>query len=393
MGFGLFTRAYDLVLQVAAADPDHKEARRILGYAWDTATKQWVTQWEVDMRKTHVLTEEGWIKKEHKAKWEKGLREYQTKWVTKEEEERIRRRNSYNMFSAGSQHFHVESNLGRKQAFEFALELEDFYREFFRFYLGYYDQAEGAKLFFAPPKTKKKHRVLIFPSREAYLTYVKAEKGNNELLVRSAGVYVPGDSCAYLYRSDSLEETYSTLYHEITHQLFEETKAYNRSGSGKMWVVEGLATYMESWLKDHGKWKPGANVSIPELQGIASFLKGEQGASWSIRDYIGLEHKDFHEEKSRGFHYAMGCALSHFLLHGEGEGYREGFVRFVKAFYEGKADGDELFNFIDVENAPGAAEKNTVLTKELREHMANLGRKPENGPGGGAADATDTESK
>jgi len=370
MKFGLFTRAYDLINQVVAADPDHKRARDVLGYAWDSSSKSWITKWEAEMRKKHFLTEEGWVKKEDKAKWDKGLREYQSKWVTKEEEERIRKRNNYNPFSVETEHFRVETNLGRQQAFLFALDLEDFYREFFRFYLGYYDQTEGEKLFFAPAKLKKKHKVMVFPSREDYLTFVKSEKGNHELLVRSAGFFSSQDARSFFYWSDDRESTFNTLYHEVTHQLLAETKEWGSPSSGRMWVVEGIATYMETWLKDHGKWYPGAKVQIPEMQGIMGFLK--QDPEWTIGQYISIEHEAFHKEPARGFNYAMGAALCHFFLHGQDEIYREPFIRFLKAFYEGKTSGDGVLGFLDVEGAESDTAKVEVLTKQLREHMAKL---------------------
>lgn len=165
MKAGLFTRAYDLVQQVVEADPDHKKARDILSYAWDRETKSWISKWEASMKKTSVLTEEGWVAKKDKKKWDSGLRPYLGKWIPAEEEKKVRLRNNYNPFSAETEHFEVKTNLGRKQAFEFAQLLEDYYGAFFRFYIGYYDQERGAQLLFNQAKRKEKHQVKVFPSQ------------------------------------------------------------------------------------------------------------------------------------------------------------------------------------------------------------------------------------
>ena len=372
MKVGLFTRAYDLVQAVIEADPDHKRARDILSYAWDPASKTWVTKWELEQRKKSVLTPEGWVKKENKKKFDQGLREYQGKWVTKEEEQRIRTRNNYNPYSVETEHFEVQTNLGREKALEFANLLEDFYAQFFRFYIGFYDQVAGAKLLFNQAKMKSKHKVFVFPSRDDYLIFVKAEKGNDKLARESGGVYMPSDRKSYFYWIEGGEEhALSTLYHEVTHQLFAETKEGRGQSQGNNWVVEGIATYMETWKKIDGKWRPGARTDDPELQAAKSIVTG-----FDLASFIRIDYHEFHD-KGRGANYALAGALSHFLIHYQDGIYKEDYVRFISAYYGGKVHEKSLGEYIEVEGVSTPDARIVEIEKQFKEYMAKLGESAE----------------
>jgi hypothetical protein len=208
---------------------------------------------------------------------------------------------------------------------------------------------------------------MLFPSRVEYLTFVKQEKGNNELARRSGGFYSPGDrECWFFW--DGLERTLDVLYHEVAHQLFEETRTGVNRNSGQVWPVEGIATYMETWEKVDGKWKPGHRVT-GNLKMAKDFLAG--GTAFSLRAYLATEEQEFHKEPQRGRNYALGGALCHFFLHGQDEIYRESFVAFLRDYYSGTARGDSLFEYIEVEGASGPA-KLPAIEKQFREHMASL---------------------
>ena len=69
-------------------------------------------------------------------------------------------------------------------------------------------------------------------------------------------------------------ENYEIFYHEVTHQLFAESKENNRGGSsGNSWIVEGIASYIETWVKKNGQWIPGGDTKIGMLDYAKKFLK------------------------------------------------------------------------------------------------------------------------
>ena len=173
MKVGLFTRSFDMISHVLEISPDDSKARKILGYKKDTKTKEWVSTWEYVQRRKNFITKEGWFEKKKKKDFDADLRPYKGKWIPAEREKSIRTRNEYAPYSVKSEHFEVLTNMGRERAWEFALKLEDFHTQFFRTFIGYYDQIAGAKLLFNRPDVKKMHQVILFPSRNDYLLHVK----------------------------------------------------------------------------------------------------------------------------------------------------------------------------------------------------------------------------
>lgn len=372
MKYGLFSHSYQLVNEVLDVDPDHRQARRVLQYTFDSRSKTWLTNWEAKMRRTHFVTDEGWVAKRDKSKWDKGLREYKGQWITQEEEKRIRERNPLAPYFVETEHFRVETNLGREKAFEFAQRLEDFYDHFFEFFVGFWDQVAGARLLFNIPDDSNKHVVQVFPSRVKYLDFVRMEKGNNELLVRSGGFWSSGDRKSFFFWTDDPKETDNVLYHETTHQLLGETKKRSGYSQGNIWVVEGVAHYMELWEKVNGRWRPGYRIDAPSMKAIRQFLASN--SSWSLASYVRLNHEQFHEKSNRTFNYFMGGALSHFLLHYQGGIYREDYIQLLRAYYEGEMKEDSLPEYIHVEGASTPQETLATLEKQFREYMRDLKR-------------------
>jgi hypothetical protein len=390
--YGLYTRAYDLIGAVLEANPENDKARRIRGYV--KVDGKWVSRYEADLLKgtnqtgsnpsktSFVLYKDkegvvqGWVPKKDVAQWDKGLRPFGGSFIPEAEEIRKCQMNEYRAWSVESEHFEVRTNISRAAAYEFGQILEDYHRQFFRTFLGFFDMEKGVELLFDVKPLKKKHIVLFFPDRNHYLQHAKAEHGNDELMLRSAGVYVPGGAkCArtsHLYKTDS-DHDMSVMYHEVTHQLFAETKdeGGERGGSqGNNWVPEGIASYVETWTRDaRGHWVPGGNKKHEWLMGAKKFLAATDG--WKLQSFLAIDHDEFHKEPGRALNYAMSQALCHFLMHYDDERYREDFVKFIAAYYAGKVRENSLFEFLQIEGPEsGRAE---TLEKQFKEYMAKLG--------------------
>jgi len=377
MKVGLFTRAFDMITHVLEISPDDSKARKILGYKKDTKTKEWISTWEYAKRRKFFLTKEGWFEKKKKKDFDAGLRPYKGKWIPAEREKSIRTRNEYAPYSVQSEHFVVRTNMGRARAWEFALKLEDFYTQFFRTFIGYYDQIAGAKLLFNRPDAKKMHQVILFPSRNDYLLHVKQEKGNDKLLIESAGFYASSDRKSRFYWSDNEEATYRTFYHEVAHQLFAETKATRSGGSrGNNWVVEGIAVYIETWKKLEGRWVPGVEIDGRRMTTAKRFLAGSK--DWSLQSFAHIDNEQFHKV-NRGLNYCLAGALCHFFMHYNDEVYKEDFVRFLSAYYLGKVGNDSLPEYIKVEGGGGF----NALEEQFKEYMSTLGEKKPEGEADG----------
>jgi hypothetical protein len=371
---GLYTRCYDLVGEVLDLDPDNAEARKIRGFVKKDG--RWVSKFEAQLMKDNVLYKDkqgviqGWVPKKDVKKWDEGLRPFAGGWLPEEQEIQKRQQNEYRGWSVESEHFEVKTGVSRAAAYEWGQFLEDYYDAFFRNFLNFFDVEDGAKLLFDVKPLKKKHIVICFQDRNRYLQHVKAEHGNERILLESAGFFGPCGSikCSHFYKTDD-DESIMTMLHECTHQLFDETKEERSHGSqGNNWVVEGIASYIETWQKVGGKWVPGRNTNHGRLQIAKQFLA--QNPGWKLSDFLAIGNKEFHEQ-NRGLNYCLAEALSHFLMHYDNERYREDFVRFIAIYYEGKARENSLYEHLQI---PGPeAKRAEVLEAQFKDYMSKLG--------------------
>lgn len=389
---GMFTRAYDLIGDVLDADPDHAQARKLRGYV--RVQGKWETKYAAKMLKDHVLYKDkngvvqGWVPKKDVKKWDEGLRPFGGGWLPEEEEIRKCQMNEYRTWRVETEHFEVRTNVSRNAAWEFGLLLEDFYDQFFRTFLGFFDLEKGVELLFDTKPLKKRHVVLYLPSRNHYLQHVKAEHGNDELLLRSAGFYGPcksqGANTSHFFRHDDMESVIETFYHETTHQLFAETKDDRGGGSeGNNWVSEGIATYVETWGKDaRGKWIPGMKKTHKQLVEAREFLANNKG--WSLSDFLAIDNEAFHKDQvQRHYNYCVAGALSHFLMHYDDERYKEDFVKFIAVYYDGKAKANSLYDHLQIEGPE--SKRAETLERQFLDYMARLGEPEKEGDGEGEA--------
>jgi hypothetical protein len=381
----LFTRAYDLIQAVLEANPNHEQARKILGYT--RISNEWRNRYEkAQLEGGMVLWKDksgvcqGWVaKKDVASHWEKGERPFANGWIQEKDEFDKRQMNFERAWVVESEHFEVHTQVSRAAAYEFGQLLEEYYKVFFRTFFAFFesDSQKGLELLFNVTPLKHKHVVLFFPSRAKYLNHIKAEHGNNKLALDSAGVYIPGDSkCSrashfYAGTAEDAGEVLDTTYHEVTHQLFDETKDRGSSSStGNNWVVEGIASYIETWGRDaRGKLVLGVRKNHGRLRMAKEYLAANP--DWKLSDFLAIGYDDFHKEPGRGLNYCISEAICHFLMHYDEERYKEDFVRFIAQYYAGKAKEDSLYDALVMEGV--AKDKRvSVLEKQFKDYLAQL---------------------
>src|SRR2546422_8284854 len=103
---------------------------------------------------------------------------------------------------------------------------------------------------------------------------------------------------------------------------------------------------METWEEVDGKWSPGKKVDIEILMEAKAYLSQHQ--NWSLIDFVKLGYKEFQETPDSRLHYGLGCGLCHFFLHYGDEVYKERFIQFLSAYYEGKVEEQSLAQYIKV---------------------------------------------
>lgn len=316
-------RAYQLLHEVLRENPDHAEARRILGYrkvpaGWALAG---TTSPPTPGRKPHP-----------KYDWSAG------KYWRHE-----------------TPHYSIATSTSPKQAMELGQEMEELHalwrQAFFSFWTNQPALAHrigGGRE--ALVKEPKKLDVVLFKDREEYVAVLKPGEPRIEL---STGIYLDKQQTVFLYAGD--EKQTATWYHEASHQLFQEIDRFppEPGRQGNFWMVEGLAMYMESlarhptsggsywtlggWESDRlqfARYRGLSNDFLLPLEKLGAMNRADLQASEDIRKI-----------------YTQSAGFSHYLMDAQGGIYREPTVSVFRALYEGRDTAGALEKLLGASSA------------------------------------------
>jgi hypothetical protein len=210
------------------------------------------------------------------------------------------------------------------------------------------------------------------------------------------GYYSERSRTAFFYTD---ERTVATQFHEATHQLFHERQRRGRAAGldDNFWVVEGIATYMESLRQGEGYYVVGGPAAY-RLQ-FARYRALTEEFYIPLSELVAMGRTDV---KSAGENlpriYSQAAGLAHFFMDGAAGQYRKAFVEYLDAVYRDKADaatlarltgkryeqldreyldflrvGDkELKSLVPGENAPRLYLGRTKITDKSLPHIAAL---------------------
>lgn len=342
---GQVTFGFGLLMRTLREDPDCEAARKILGYS-KTKTG-WVTDFEkMQMKMGNVWHETyGWIPKKHVQKYEAGQRYLNGKWVTAEQDAEF-----HSSIERGwvvlTGHFEIITDASLEEGVEAGKKLEKMYRVWKQLFLNYYATEQQIRALFETGSAKftpiPRHRVLLFKTSEEYVSYLTSK---NMYTPGSAGVYVhrrsgkkrEGAAC---FSADSRDD--HTMYHEVTHQLFEEScdTAPGKGSKQNYWVVEAASTFMESFheAEDGTLVVGGFN---------ASRMKGARIYAVNMNQFIPFEEfvlvtGSKWGEKLRNDYYCEACGLANFLVFYDHGRYRDVFGRMLFDVYSGRDTVESL---------------------------------------------------
>ncbi|MEM8732844.1 MAG: hypothetical protein AAGG44_01385 [Planctomycetota bacterium] len=304
--------AYRLLWRVLRENPDHAEAKRILGFL----SKSPMSGNRL-VRGRQPLRDLG---------WEPG--EYST---------------------IESPHFSILTHADAKTSRAIARELETFYALWTQVFYPYWAKPGFLKAKFDGanrlwPRLDKS-KILILKDRLEYTQVLGVNEANIGV---SVGYYNPNVLKSAFYPGSGISSLRATLYHEITHQLLMEATHANTKASagqqGGIWLIEGIALYLES-LQQHpaGYWTIGG-WDAPRMQTARyravrdgywpnwpAFANGEMGA-WKTDPEI-----------ARLYTHAYG--LTQTLLH-QSYDSREEYFRQLMSVYDGRNQSASLLSRI-----------------------------------------------
>ena len=268
--------AFGLMLDAIQANPDYAPVRQMLGY--QKFRNEWRTAYE--LKKLHagmVFSDKfGWMSKKNLGKFEAGQRLARPLDFGR----RGRPGPPRHQNRLGHRHgalpdpYRPQHRGGHRPERETGKPLPPLAGDFLPFYAS---EADVVALFEGKgkraPAPAARHKIDYFRDRA---DYVETLKGGFPQIAMTAGVYVGNSKTAYFY-ADPKKNDDRTLYHEATHQLFNESRKVvaGPGERGNFWIVEGIAMLMESLHQEGDYWVIGgfqdermraAQVRLPARQ-------------------------------------------------------------------------------------------------------------------------------
>jgi hypothetical protein len=340
---GQLSLAYQWVTEAVRENPDHVDARRVLGY--ELHGGQWLTPFAARMVDAGKVWDPrfGWIAADDVSRYEKGERLVGKQWVTADVDA-ARRRRIEDGWQVRTDHFLVTSNESLEAAAGLAARLEGLHQVWQQLFAGFWTSEQEVKGLFAGERlARERHQpfhVFYHRDRDDYNATLKREQPR---VVETLGIYF--DTQAHFFAGP--DQDAGTLYHETVHELFQESRSGAKRAAEKanFWIVEGIATYFET-MSEHRDAEAGLYYTI----GQASEGRLPKARERLLKDheYIPLEQLtkwgrvDMQTQPDLAKVYSEASGLSAFLMDGEQARYREPLVQYLQAIYAGKDDPQTL---------------------------------------------------
>ncbi len=330
--------AYHLVQEVAVHDPDHKSARRLLGYV--RYRNEWVTPFAAQMMSNRFVWHDkfGWLRKADVEKYEQGQRKFKRRWMSAAQEAVIRQDFDKHPWEVRTDHYLIKTNHSLERGVEVAVALENFHRFFFQTFAGFFNTPEQLQKLFAGVAGRPRRRAQTKPFEVHYYRsrdeYIRRLKPKIPQIAITNGLYYTTDRTAYFF-DDPAGNNDSTLYHEATHQLFYESDPKDRqiAMNDNFWIIEGIACYMESFQRKDGRFSLGDPGYIRFHAGRFRYLNDKYYVP--LARFAGMGMRVFQADPNLEKNYSQASYLAHFFMHYDDGRYRDALIEHLSQLYRG----------------------------------------------------------
>ena len=326
---GQLSLAFEWATEVVRENPDHSDARRVLGY--EKHNDEWLTPFAkrmVDAGKRWD-SQAGWVTSDAAGKETKPGRDG---WQVR------------------TDNFLVTSNHSQAAAAELAARLEQLYQVWRQLFAGFsYTEREVRELFAGERPARERHRPFRVYCHRDKDDYVAALARRQPRIAETLGIYFDTDREAHFFAGEERndDQNIATLNHEAVHQLFQETRPAARQVGGRanFWIVEGIATYFET-LREHRDPEAGLYYTIGEsLAGRLPSARRrllEEGFYVPLDELAPLGKTDLQRYPELAKLYSQSAGLAAFLMDGDDGRYREPLVAYLAVVYAGRDDAESL---------------------------------------------------
>lgn len=273
--------------------------------------------------------------------------------------------NSYSRVE--SPHFLLTSRATTAETIELAMKLEEFYALWTQYFFPLWAPPGLLKSRLAggvsPFESQRQIKVLLLRDRA---DYVEALSGEENIGV-SVGYYDPGRETSYFFPDKNLA---ATFYHELTHQLLAEATrlqtAENIGAKGDVWLLEGIALYMESLWRGENYWTLGGWES-PRLQ-VARYRAVRDGFFVPWDEFSGGQLEAWKANPDIAKLYSQSAGIAHVMLdrtnEAEKERRKEVLFQSLVAMYQGTPDSKAILDALGGNAAQENYEKELTVTNE-----------------------------
>ncbi len=339
---------------VIERQPDHPEARRLLGFVPHEGG--WARPFAVGQLKKGLVSHPtfGWVRADWVPHLDRGelpapsdsRGQKKARWLSAAEADGLRA-NWLPPWYIKTEHFEIQTNVTMAEAITFGRRLEAFHDLFMALFadiLG--ENLPLVRRFKDPSMTGetgyKPHSIYYFGSKSEYVDHLRPSQGPD--IAKTLGFYPPpkaGGSrrmTAYFFRDpDGQLPVTATLYHEVSHQLLFETagaNAYTRN-VGNYWVFEGLGTYFETVLPQPDGSLEVGGLTGPRIEAAIKALVGK-GQLIPLVEFIAKGENAFNTDPEIYLHYQQAMALTVFVMQWHEGTYRDAFLDYVRDAYRGR---------------------------------------------------------
>ncbi len=332
--------AYRLALDAIHADPDHEAARRVFGF--QKYQNQWHTPYEVRMLRGGMVWHEkfGWIEKINLPRYLAGERLLGVTWIDAANDAKLHAEITHG-WDIETEHYRIRTNHSIEAAVALGVKLENLDRLWRQIFLGYYASAADVEALFSgrpvPNRESPRLDVVYFRDKEQYHRILKPMMPDVGI---SMGLYVAENRTAYFYAGS--EDSERTMYHEATHQLFQQSRrtAGDVGRKANCWLMEGIAMYMETLHREGDCYVLGGLHDVRMDAARYHVEKKDFYLPFDKLVRMGVQDLQGHPQIAKL--YSQIAGMTSFLVHYADGRYRDALVVCLAAIYDGSQDPDLL---------------------------------------------------
>jgi hypothetical protein len=281
----------------------------------------------------------GWLDKNSVARYERGERLLGGTWISADDDAALHA-DITSGWDIETEHYRIRTNHGIEAAVALGVKLESLNRVWRQVFLGYYATAADVEGLLteklsaerSPFADRPRMEIVYFHNKRQYHQALKSDI--------SMGLYVPENRTAYFYAGS--EDSQRTMYHEATHQLFQQSRRVPDGVGEKAncWLIEGIAMYMETFRREGDCFVLGGLNDVRLQAARYHLAKNDFYLPFDKLVRLGVRDIQTHPEIAKL--YSQIAAMTSFLVHYEDGRYRDALVNCLSAIYDGSQDPNLL---------------------------------------------------